>query len=104
MPTVVAFDEAEVVTVCVRKIKAKDPVISAITPNTGSPGQLVTITGKNFYPRLFGVMFGTIAATIISRSPTALVVQVPAGVLGEVFVTVTNVNGRVSNPVIFTGP
>lgn len=107
VPTVLAFTEIDGVRICVKKIKAHDPVITSVVPNTGVPGQVITILGRNLYPRAFGVLFGTIPVPlsgIVSQSPSALVVTVPVGVLGEVFVTVTNVNGRTSNPVLFTGP
>jgi hypothetical protein len=104
IPTVLAFTEIDGVKICIKKIKAHDPVITSIVQNTGVPGQTVTLIGRNLYPRAFGVLFGTIPSGIVSQSPTALVVTVPVGVAGEVYVTVTNVNGLTSNPVLFTGP
>jgi hypothetical protein len=58
------------------------PTITGVAPSNGPAGTLVTITGTN----LVGadgvdgtVRFGTVAATIVDSSPTALIVAAPTG-------------------------
>jgi YD repeat-containing protein len=62
-----------------------------LVPARGNAGATVTIFGQNFSANAAGdtVMFNGVAATVISASATALVVQAPGGVTsGPVSVTV----------------
>ena len=57
------------------------PVITSFSPAAGAAGSSVTISGLNFSP-LAGsntVYFGAVMATVVSASPTNLVVTVPVG-------------------------
>ncbi|MCU1349076.1 MAG: repeat protein, partial [Acidobacteria bacterium] len=56
------------------------PVISAVTPNKGLPGTVVTISGQNFDPAPAAnrLTLGTLQLTITSASATQLVFTVPA--------------------------
>ena len=76
--------------------------ITSLSPNTGSFGTSVTISGKNFGATQGSstVTFGGASAVITSWSNTSIVAAVPAGASsGNVVVTVSNV---ASNGVNFT--
>ncbi len=62
-------------------ISSNIPKITSFTPEYGSVGSTVTITGLNFNPVASNniVSFGSIAATIVSGTTTQLVVKVPLG-------------------------
>jgi len=55
------------------------PAITSISPITGIPGNLLTITGTDFNPSVANnlVYFGSVAATVNSASSTALTVTIP---------------------------
>jgi YD repeat-containing protein len=77
-----------------------------ITPLSGTSGQTVTIYGQNFSSTASSdmVQFGGVAATVISASSTALVVQIPpAFPSGQVSVTVNGVTAN-SGTLAFTPP
>ncbi len=77
--------------------------IAAITPPAAAPGAQVTITGCDFGDAQGSsyVSFGGVQATAYaSWSDAEIVASVPAGVAGEVLVTVTTAEGD-SNPVAF---
>lgn len=59
------------------------PFISNLTPDTGSPGDVVTIEGGNFDPTgtSMVVTFNGLYADILTLSATELTVEVPAGAL-----------------------
>jgi hypothetical protein len=80
-------------------------VLSAVDPSSGSPGQIVVITGANFVSPSgqISVQFGTQVATIACPLQTSCLVAVPspAGTAGSTPVTVTTDAGT-SNPVTFT--
>ncbi|MDE2059384.1 MAG: IPT/TIG domain-containing protein [candidate division NC10 bacterium] len=66
------------------------PVISSVSPSTGSTVQTVTITGTGFAqqaPSGNAVFFGSANASITSWSPTRIIVKAPSG-SGSVLVTV----------------
>ena len=72
-------------------VTAGSLAILNLVPQRGAPGTTVTIYGQNFSAVAAGdtVMFNGVAATVISASSTALVVQAPGGVTtGPVSVTV----------------
>jgi hypothetical protein len=81
------------------------PVLSAVDPSSGTPGQIVVITGTNFVSPSgqITVQFGTQVATIACPEQTACLVAVPppAGTAGSTPVTVTTDAGT-SNPLTFT--
>ena len=105
--------EKDAVQITVEKVcDAKEaPHITSITPNTGAEGTLVTIEGCNLFPasiegRRITVMFDGFCAqtSSIPGTPCRQVVTaatVPVGQSVPVFVQ--NVNGAVSNSVLFTG-
>ena len=57
------------------------PVITSFSPAAGVAGSSVTISGLNFSPAAGSntVYFGAVKATVVSASPTNLVVTVPVG-------------------------
>ena len=82
------------------------PIIRSLTPETGTSGTVVTITGENFtgvgHNR---VAFGDLLATPSSVSDTSLTVSVPARVVKSntpVNVTVTNDAGPTTAGTTFT--
>jgi len=80
------------------------PFIYGIEPTSGASGVTATISGYNFgdVQDTSYVSFGSEqAVAYVSWSDTEIVAEVPAGVEGEVAVTVTTSEGT-SNPVAFT--
>jgi len=78
------------------------PSISSISPASGIPGQLVTITGSNFGPTQGSsvISFNGVAASASSWGPTTVLALVPAGATtGPVTVAV---GGLASNGIPFT--
>jgi len=63
--------------------------ITSISPTTAPAGTTIAITGTNFNstPASNVVTFGTAAATVVSSTPTQLVVTVPAGAGNPITVT-----------------
>jgi glycosidase len=78
------------------------PQIGSIGPTLAQPGVKVTIGGKNFGSTQGTVKFGTTTATVVSWSPSKIVVNVPAVTNGNYNVTVTNSSNQVSNGIQFT--
>jgi hypothetical protein len=67
-------------------------------PKAGGSGTNVTLFGTNFNIAPVSVRFGAGAvATMVSSSPTQIVVQVPAGVTGAVKITVATGGGSVTS-------
>ncbi|MCP3982257.1 MAG: hypothetical protein GY716_23375 [bacterium] len=78
------------------------PMITMLTPATGSAGTSVTIDGSNFADLGSGqtVMFGAVAADVVSSSETQIVATAPTGtVTDDVVVCVAD---QCSNGVRFT--
>lgn len=77
---------------------ANTPSISAINTTQGTIGSEVTLTGSNFHNSIAGnlVDFSGTVATIVSASPTQLVLTVPGGISGNTNIRVS-VGGNVSN-------
>jgi IPT/TIG domain len=69
-------------------IQQPPPVISSFTPLAGSVGGTVTITGSIF-DGLTSVKFDTVAAQIVSSTPTSITVTIPPGIpsTSNIFVT-----------------
>jgi hypothetical protein len=61
--------------------------------NTPAAGTKVTFTGTNL-DIVTGVKFGTVAATIGTKTATSLEVTVPAGTTGTVAITIESANGN----------
>ncbi|HZI17690.1 MAG TPA: alpha-amylase family glycosyl hydrolase [Pyrinomonadaceae bacterium] len=78
------------------------PQVGSIGPTLAQPGVKVTIGGKNFGSTQGTVKFGTTTATVVSWSPSKIVVNVPAVTNGNYNVTVTNSSNQVSNGIQFT--
>jgi RHS repeat-associated protein len=79
------------------------PAISGLSPNSGDPGSVVTITGTNFGTSqgTGGVTFNGLAAAVSSWSDRSLTVFVPNGATtGNVVVTTSA--GLTSNGLSFT--
>jgi len=88
------------------------PQVSAVIPAAGAPGAIVTVQGNDFCQRpdtgnedplctsTGGVSFGASPGTVSQWTDTAIMVEVPQGVVGTVALTV-GVNGRSSNAVSF---
>jgi hypothetical protein len=70
------------------------PSLTKLSPASGpfTGGQRVTLTGKNL-KLTKKVVFGTLKATILSKSATTVVVRTPVGVLGATKVKVTTPGG-----------
>jgi formylglycine-generating enzyme required for sulfatase activity len=84
------------------------PTLSGLSPQSGAAGETVTLTGTHFHANANGniVQFGTVSvptANITVVSPSELNVKVPAGISGEVPVTVT-IGTQASQSLIFTAP
>ncbi len=90
------------------------PLISSITPNHGAPGTVVLIYGSYFCQRpqngsnedpncqVAGtVHFGAVPGTPSSWQDTAIMIEVPLGITGQVDVQVIAM-GKASNTVEFT--
>lgn len=75
-------------------VSAPAPVVARVAPVAGYTvgGATVTITGTNFHG-VTAVAFGSKAATIVSASPTRLVVVAPAHPVGTATVQVTGAYG-----------
>jgi hypothetical protein len=69
--------------------------IAGISPESGSPGQTVTITGNRFRAR-DTVSFDTSAAALLTTTGDTHVVRVPDMPPGRVAVTITDPNGHVT--------
>ena len=76
---------------------AVTPSVTAISPGSGPPSQVVTLTGTGFSttPGNNTVQFGSAAGTVTAASATSLTVTAPATGSGNVTVTVS-VNGQTS--------
>jgi glycosidase len=81
---------------------AAAPEIGSIGPTVAQAGVKVTIGGRNFGSTQGTVKFGTTAATVVSWSPTSIVVNAPSVTNGIYNVTVTNSSAQVSNSISFT--
>ena len=64
----------------------------SVTKGLYTGGQKIKLTGKNL-KRTSKVLFGTAAATIVSRASTSVVVRTPVGVLGATKVKVVSPGG-----------
>ncbi len=69
---------------------AAKPTLSPLTLSSGTIGSEVTLTGENFHTETAGnmVRFGATTAEVTSATATELKVKVPAGIAGQVNVTV----------------
>ena len=79
------------------------PRITSLSPATGPPGTVVTISGKNFGANQGGSMvrFGNATAPVSSWSGTSSVVTVPKAAVGPANVVIS-INNKDSAPVTFT--
>jgi len=79
------------------------PTITSISPQSGTPGTSVTITGTNFGDTqgISTVEFDKTSAVATSWNRTSIQATVPVGVTGTIAVKVT-INGVTSNGVNFT--
>ena len=82
------------------------PQITSLSPNSGTIGSSVTITGSGFGSSqgTSGVRFnGTSATTIVSWSDSSIVVDVPSlATSGNVVVTVAGISSPTSSSTMFT--
>jgi sugar lactone lactonase YvrE len=74
------------------------PVISSFSPQTGVPGDKVTISGSNFEEDKTKntVKFGTVPAEVISSTATTIEVKVPGGFVNEKISVSTTIGNAVS--------
>jgi len=68
------------------------PTMASVSPTSGAPGSIVTVTGKSFQPGAL-VTFGSTAAVTTFVNSTQLTAVIPA-VTGTMSVTVTNPNTK----------
>jgi hypothetical protein len=82
------------------RITLDPPSIFSVTPEFASPGDIVTITGKNFFEPMEVYFFDSVQAEILSLFPDSMEVIVPEGIeKGKITV---NANGGVAtSPVNF---
>lgn len=81
------------------------PGIDMVNQLAGNAGDVITITGTTF-DGLSGVSFGTVPATVLTKTPTVITVQVPAGLTAaRIMVTTaaTQGGGTVSGPLLSSG-
>lgn len=77
---------------------AAAPVITAVSPTSGTAGTSVVITGTNLSGCCgASVSFGGIAATVTENTPTQITVTSPAGTTGSVDITVTTSTGTTTS-------
>ncbi|MBS1974137.1 MAG: IPT/TIG domain-containing protein, partial [Bacteroidetes bacterium] len=76
------------------------PTITSITPDSGSAGTIVTISGSNFKTTVAGntVKFNGVAASVQTATATALTVLAPGGSSSGA-ITVTTSDGAATGPV-----
>jgi uncharacterized repeat protein (TIGR01451 family) len=84
------------------------PVIASFTPQSGTVGTTVTLSGYNFSPTTSAniVFFGGVQAIVVSASPTSLQVTVPVGAtFAPIAVTVNGLTAYANQPFLptFTG-
>ncbi len=68
------------------------PAITSVSPQTGSSGATVTITGSGFL-NATSVDFGTVSATFSASSDTSITAVAPAGAPGTTDITVADIAG-----------
>lgn len=81
------------------------PGITTVSQLAGNPGDVITITGTTFNG-LSGVSFGTVPATVLTKSPTVITVKVPSGVTAAhllVTTAATKGGGVGTGPVVTSG-
>ena len=81
------------------------PVLSALDPSSGAPGQVVVITGTNFISPSgqISVQFGGQVSLIACPESTSCLVAVPPATGGTTSASVTvTTDGGTSNPLTFT--
>jgi hypothetical protein len=81
------------------------PVITSFSPQAGSVGTNVTITGLNFSPAAGSniVYFGGVRATVTAASPTNLVVTMPGGAtFAPITVTANGLTAYADQPFVPT--
>jgi len=81
------------------------PGITSVSQLAGNPGDVITITGTTFNG-LTGVSFGTVPATVLTKSPTVITVKVPSGVTAAhllVTTAATKGGGVGTGPVVTSG-
>jgi hypothetical protein len=77
------------------------PLLEAVLPARGAPGEVVDLVGERFEGALRGASFGGQQAVVVEWQARRARVQVPALGPGATSVVVT-VDGRVSAPRSFT--
>lgn len=79
--------------------ESSSPKIAAIEPTRGWKGMIVKITGMNFDPMISGntVLFGTQRASVVSSTPTEIIVKAPDSESG--IVSIATENGSARGPV-----
>ncbi|MET4080269.1 hypothetical protein ABIB40_000209 [Pedobacter sp. UYP30] len=101
LKVVTAYGEASIPFI----IEQPLPGIEMVNQLAGNAGDIITITGTTF-DGLTGVTFGTVPATVLTKSPTVITVSVPAGLkAGSIMVTTkaTQGGGLVSGPLLLSG-
>ena len=81
------------ITAADRFIYKAPPDITAISPNTGKPGDSVTITGSNF-SEVDSVAFGDVAANFVIDSDTSIQATAPNHPNGAVNITISTPDGN----------
>jgi hypothetical protein len=81
------------------------PGITTVSQLAGNAGDVITITGTTFNG-LSGVSFGTVPATVLTKTPTVITVKVPSGVTAAhllVTTAATKGGGVGTGPVVTSG-
>jgi hypothetical protein len=71
-------------------VKASPPIITAVTPMAGKPGDLVTIQGANFNPADLLVMIGLLPTDVQNATATLIQATVPEGGIDYPVIVMTN--------------
>lgn len=86
-------------------VPSPGPIVSAFSPLSARPGDLVTLTGSNFHPLAASniVYFGATKAAVLSASSNSLQVVVPRGAThARPTVTVNGLTGAARNSFVPT--
>jgi hypothetical protein len=86
-------------------IEQPTPGITTVSQLAGNAGDVITITGTTFNG-LTGVSFGTVPATVLTKSPTVITVKVPSGLTAAhllVTTSATKGGGVGTGPVVTSG-
>lgn len=78
------------------------PSVNVLSPNVGPPGSTVTIHGANFFqsssPTGSTVTLNGLPCTVLSATPTEIIVVIPAGARSGILIVTTPLGSSTTNP------